>query len=103
MDTDALCTQDLGATDVPKWSDFHFKYRHHCPQEGQVWLWEEVGHKKREVVQFRVNRGNWPPTSPPPTGADMTDPSPVICRALGPQGSLGPWWERVEMVEKEEE
>lgn len=57
--------QDLGANDVPKGSDFHFKSRHHCPQEGLVQLWEEVRRKKCEVVQFRVNPGNWPPTPPP--------------------------------------
>lgn len=48
----------------PKWSDFHFKYRHHCPQESLVWLWEEVRHKECEVVQFRVHQGNCPPILP---------------------------------------
>lgn len=52
LDTDALCMQDLGATDVPTWSDFHFKYSH-CHQEDLVWLWEEVRHRKHEVIQFR--------------------------------------------------
>lgn len=101
--------QDLGTTDVPKWFDIHFKYRHHCPQEGLIWLWEEVRHKKHKIVQSGVNHANWSPISPQPTGANTMDPNPGVCRELGPQGSLGLWLQRIEMgkgkrrLEEEEE
>lgn len=42
LDSDVLRVQGLGASTAPKWFEFHFKYRRHCPQEGLIWLWEEV-------------------------------------------------------------
>ena len=48
LNIDTSCMQYLGATGMPEWGDFHFKYRHHCPQEGLIWLWEEVRCQKHK-------------------------------------------------------
>lgn len=83
---------------MPKWSDFHFQDRHHCSQEGLIWLWEEV----RPEQQMRQVWGQLCQLVShfPSTGANIIDPSLVVGRELGPQGSLGLWLKRMEMRER---